>query len=169
MVRNLLGFVHRRRRVAVQPPAMKVASLLGLPNELQLMIINMVFIAYAPDFFQYCAGDYYTFLRRLRCSVLGIVGILPHFRAPFLEFLRPVLSTLQPQHLEVDRNARPYGMEQFLEREVSGMKMVIAYLETGDIRKLRNKDEATWTTLPITTRPRDAVLGALKSLQRFRK
>jgi len=149
MAINLLSFIRRKRCNVVELPAINTASLQGLPTELQLKIVDMllrdqiltsVHPSITSDIFGYRVAPSPTCLRDLRCSVLGIVGILLHLRCYFLTFLRSELIALARNYQIAQTNHKPTHprcIHPFLLVEMATVQMLIAYLETRDIRELQ--------------------------------
>jgi len=142
MASVLLNLVRKKRRDTTQTPPNKAATLEGLPNELQLKIIELVFgnPGYTSPVPNSSTGDFYLShltLQNMRCAILGLVGTLPHLRSYFLDFVRAKVVVLKAQCLEVDEYTCPRGINLFLKEEVVTMKMLVAYLKTGNVRKLK--------------------------------
>jgi len=157
-----------------QPTTTKAASLQGLPNELQLKIIAIIF---SPDIFasvdagknisEHCANV----RRAVRCSFLGLVGVMPHFRAYFLSTLRRKVLVL-PKDCQYARTLNksvtfmgldPPSVHRLIMKELVTVEMLIAYLETGDIRKLKKE-----VALTLIVKTSEAVKSALNFLRRSR-
>jgi hypothetical protein len=164
---NLLALLRRQRSLIVKPAAIEAASLQGLPNELQLKIIDMVFSdpVFTSTHRNADTGDYYLSyrtLRDMRCSIIGLAGVLPHFRDYFLRFVRKELEELERKYRKVQLALE--WLYTPLQEEVATMRMLVAYLETGDISKLKKRDEGSWVGIRITTKASDIVKSAFKSL-----
>jgi len=183
MVVNLLG-----KRV-VQPPAIKTASIQGLPNELQLKIIDMLFSdqdqvltsvspVVSPNLpLRYRVAPCPTCRRDLRRTVIGVARIWPHLRPHVLSFLRTELEALEQNHRLVERAGRidqrdqpyywPWTNHPFLEKEMSNVMTLIEYLETGHL-SWWDLIDVPRSTLPIMARASGAVKSAFKFLRRSR-
>jgi hypothetical protein len=163
------------------------------------MIIEMVFSdqvltsghpSLELNIWQYRVAPSDTCLRQLRCSVLGVVRILPHLRSRVLKFLRAELIALARNYQIAQTNrmpTHPRRIHPFLMLEMATVQMLIAYLETrdirvleattvmliawldtGDIRKLNKEGKVVRTELSMLTRASELVKSAFKFLRRSR-
>lgn len=160
-----------RERV-VQPPAIKAASIQGLPNEVQLIIIDMLFsdqdqvlTSVSPGVspshpLRYRVAPF-TCIQDLRRTVIGLARIWPHLRPHVLSILRTELEALERNYRLVKRAGRidqrnqpyysPWTRHPFLEKEMYNVMTLMTYLETGHLSWWELKDVPR-TTLPIMAR-----------------
>jgi hypothetical protein len=145
-------------RLAQFPPAsdplgLKAASLQGLPNELQLKIIHELInpkSAYGENdgHKDRTLQTLWTFredhMRSLRCVVLGLLRVLPHFRPYLLGILRVRLMIREYDQRRIKKGEMRFQHEWLyyvVQSELTMLKMLVVYLQSGDIEKLKTQKE----------------------------
>ena len=126
---------------STEPPQIKAASLQGLPNELQLEIIRLVWYNVMKDVMLIAPHLRGLYIRDLRCTVVALVSILPHHCSYFLGPLRVELMMRQWYFTRLHGQRIPTALKRFLMTELVTLKILVAWLETGDVKKLRMRSE----------------------------
>jgi len=149
----------------------KAASLQGLPNELQVKIIDEIFSIGKEgrpiNPIDSATQAYYRshhYFRDVRCVVIGLVRTFPQFRSYILNILRVELMSRCWETRKVDVQRLSKNRYGILLWELITLNMLVTYLETGKIKKLKKAKDMTWDDVRIVESPDEPLTSAMKAL-----